>query len=197
LSRFSAFKSYFTGFLKAELSPDLHYHGFHHTLDVYAYAVEIAKAEGISRDDLTLLKVAVLLHDAGFTQTYSGHEDVSERIAKSLLPGFDFNADEIDRICSMIEATKIPQKPVSLLDKIIADADLMYLGTDRFKEIGDTLFEEMKVYSGLQTRKQWDAIQIKFLNMHHFHTDYCRSHFEHQKQKNLQQLIQETKLSLS
>ena len=79
------------------------------------------------------------MHDAGFTQTYAGHEDVSCEMAKTLLPQFDFSQEEIDRVVGMIQATKIPQKPKNLLEKILADAALLYLGTMRFKKVGDTL----------------------------------------------------------
>ncbi len=189
MTKFATFKEYLTSYLRKELAGNLFYHGFHHTMDVYSYVVEIAKAEGVNRSDLTLLKVAVLLHDAGFTQTYIGHEDVSCEMAKTLLPQFDFNSEEIAQVCGMIQATKIPQKPRNLLEKILADADLLYLGTKRFKEVGDTLFEEMKVYSGLGNSAEWNNIQKKFLEHHHYHTDYCRKTYEPMKQKNLKKII--------
>ena len=158
-------------------------------MDVYDYVMEIAKAEKVGRTDQTLLKVAVLLHDAGFTQTYAGHEDVSCEIAKTLLPQFNYTKEEIEKVVGMIQATKIPQKPKTLLEKILADADLLYLGTQRFKEVGDTLFEEMKVYAGLGSSKEWNGIQKKFLEHHHYHTDYCRKMYEPTKQKNLKKII--------
>jgi len=160
-------------------------------MDVYNYAIEIAKAEGISRNDLGLLKVAVLMHDAGFTQGYTGHEQISQQMAKTLLPQFEYLSDEIEKVCGMIEATCIPQRPHNLLEEIIADADLLYLGTDRFTDIGETLFEEMKVYTGLKSREEWNQIQIRFLKQHHYHTAYCHQHYEPAKQRNLELLIQQ------
>jgi uncharacterized protein len=158
-------------------------------MDVYKYVLEIAKAENVNRYELGLLKAAVMLHDAGFTQVYGGHEDVSCQMARTLLPQFEYTAEEIERICGMIQATKIPQQPNNLLEKIIADADLMYLGTSRFKEVGDTLFQEMKTYSGLQSEDDWNEIQRKFLIKHTYHTDYCRRVYEPAKQKNLDSII--------
>jgi len=188
LTNYSTFKNYITSYLKKELAGDLYYHGFHHTMDVYDYVVEIAKAEKINRKDLTLLKVAVLLHDAGFTQAYTGHEDVSCEMAKTLLPQFNYTQDEIDEVNGMIQATKIPQNPKSILEKILADADLLYLGTTRFKEVGDTLFREMTIYSGLKNENEWNRIQKEFLEKHHYHTDYCRKVYEPVKQKNLKKI---------
>lgn len=85
----------------------------------------------------------------------------------------------------MIRATIIPQNPTNLLECIIADADLMYLGTDRFETIGETLFKEMKAYGLLNSRNQWNEIQKQFLEKHHYHTEYCRKQYEHRKQQNL------------
>jgi HD superfamily phosphodiesterase len=189
LSKYLALKKYLSTYLQKELASDLHYHGFHHTMDVMKYVNEIAKAEKISKADHTLLKAAVLLHDAGFTKTYIGHEEYGCELAVSLLPNFEFNQEEIDKICGMIQATKIPQKPKTLLEKIIADADLLYLGTKRFKEVGDTLFEEMKIYSGLHSAEDWNKIQKKFLENHHYHTEYCHRVYEPAKQKNLKKII--------
>ncbi len=189
MANYSKLKTYLSSYLKKELAGNLFYHGFHHTMDVMKYVIEIAKAEKVKRADLTLLKVAVLFHDAGFTQKYTGHEDESCEMAKDLMPTFGFNQEEVDKVCGMILATKIPQKPTNLFEKILADADLMYLGTSRFKQVGDTLFEEMKIYSGLHSEKEWNKIQKKFLEHHHFHTDYCRNTYEPVKQKNLKKIV--------
>lgn len=189
MTNFSKLKKYLTSYLKKTLSGNLYYHGFHHTLDVYNYVVEIARAEKIQRDDLTLLKVAVLLHDAGFTKSYTGHEDLGCEMARQILPQYGYSAEQINKVCGMILATKIPQQPNTHLERIIADADLLYLGTHRFKEVGDTLFKELKIYSGLQSEKEWNGIQKKFLENHHYHTDYCRRTYEPMKQKNLKKIL--------
>jgi uncharacterized protein len=189
LANFLGIKKYMTSFLKKSLAHDLYYHGFHHTMDVYKYVVEIAKAEKVGRDDLSLLKVAVLFHDAGFVETYTGHEDLSCVMAKKILPQYGYIKSQIERICGMIQATKIPQKPTNLFEQIIADADLLYLGTSRFKEIGDTLFEEMRIYSGLYNRQEWNKIQKKFLENHQYHTNYCHNTYEPTKQKNLKKIV--------
>lgn len=157
----------------------------HHTQDVLAYAEEIAEAEGINQHDLFLLKVAVLCHDTGFADVYSGHEALGCEFAENYLPQFGINGADIDTIIGMIRATVIPQNPTNLLECIIADADLMYLGTDRFETIGETLFKEMKAYGLLNSRNQWNEIQKQFLEKHHYHNEYCRKQYEPRKQQNL------------
>lgn len=188
MTKFLAVKKHIIALLKAQLAPDLYYHGLHHTLEVYKNAVEIARAHKISRADLTLLKIAVLFHDAGFVKQYNGHEDEGCKMAKAILPKFEFSKEEIKQICGMIVATKIPQMPNTLCEKIIADADLMYLGTDDFIAIGDTLYQEREVYFGHTSPAIWNKIQIEFLTQHKFHTEYCLQNYEPKKAENLKQL---------
>lgn len=191
---FKEVEEYIGGKLKRELPNDLYYHGLHHTLDVLRSAEMIGKEEKINDEDMLLLKVAVLYHDAGFTNVYKNHEEEGCDMARADLPRFGFTGDEIEKICGMIMATKIPQNPQTQLERIIADADLEYLGTDRFDQIGQTLYNEMKVYVNLESERQWNTIQMNFLKNHHYHTEFCRKNREPKKQENLKKVLQALEL---
>lgn len=188
MTQYLSLKKHILTLLKAELSPNLHYHGLHHTLEVYKNAIEISDAKKISRIDLTLLKVAVLFHDAGFIKTYDGHEAEACEMVRSFLPEYQFGERAIEQVCGMIMATKIPQHPKCYLEKVIADADLMYLGTDNFEKIGQTLYEEREIYFGHTSIARWNQIQIDFLSKHRYHTDYCIQKYEAKKLENLEWL---------
>ncbi|HLL42238.1 MAG TPA: HD domain-containing protein, partial [Segetibacter sp.] len=115
--------------LEQGLSPALTYHNVAHTLDVLNQAVDIAKREGIEdENDLLLLKISALYHDVGFLQIYTGHEEISCEVAGKELFEFGFSTEQIEKICGMIRATKVPQQPVNVLEEVICDADLDYLG---------------------------------------------------------------------
>jgi len=45
----------------------------------------------------------------------------------------------------MIMATKIPQSPKNLLEQIICDADLDYLGRERYEENSLLLLQELRL----------------------------------------------------
>lgn len=188
MKNYKEVEKYVLGRLKRELPKELSYHGVHHTLDVLNSAKIIGKDEKISDHDMLLLKVAVLYHDLGFTRVYKNHEEVGIEIAREELPQFGFNKDEIDIIAGMITATKIPQNPKTQLERIIADADLEYLGRDDFETIGRTLFEEMKVYLDVESERQWNIIQMNFLKSHHYHTAYCKRNREARKNEYLKQI---------
>lgn len=175
--------------LKNGLSKSLHYHGFPHTIDVINNVKLIAKNENITEEDIHLLKMAALFHDLGFLEAYAGHEVVGCRMAREILPAYSISEEDIEEICGMIMATKIPQNPKTLLEKILCDADLLYLGTDNFIETGNTLFQELKENDKINTELEWNKLQISFLKTHHFHTNYCIEKLNAKKLQNMK-LIQ-------
>lgn len=169
--QFQQAKSYINARLRKELPRHLTYHSVAHVRDVYKAAERLAKAEGVKGEDLTLLLTAVLFHDAGFIFQSKDHEKIGCDIVREDLPRFEYTPEQIERICGMIMATRIPQTPHNLLEQIIADADLDYLGRNDFWTIGNTLFEELQMYGIIQTEEQWNALQVKFLEQHHYFTE--------------------------
>jgi len=169
--QFQKVKSYITARLQAELPNTLPYHSISHVLDVYESAKRIGMAEGLSGDNLKMLLTAALFHDSGFMQGGKNHELAGCLIARDCLPDFNYSAQQIDRICSMIMATSIPQMPGNLSEEILADADLDYLGRDDFWTIGNKLFEELKLSGVVTTLADWNALQIRFLEQHHYFTE--------------------------
>jgi uncharacterized protein len=153
------------------LKPIFTYHGKHHTLDVLHVTAELCTLEDINDYETKLLKTAALFHDTGFLYSPQNHEATSCEIVRETLPTYEYTGEEIERICDMIMATKIPQNPKNHLEKILADADLDYLGRDDFFNIGNSLFEELKALGVLQTMQEWNNLQVKFLESHHYHTN--------------------------
>ena len=157
--------------LEQELKPIYTYHGKHHTLDVLSVTAELCVLEDVGDYETKLLKTAALFHDTGFIYSPANHEATGCDIARDVLPSFEYSEAEIERICGMIMATKIPQTPQNHLEQILADADLDYLGREDFFSIGNTLFQELRILGILQTETEWNRLQIKFLESHRFHTD--------------------------
>jgi predicted metal-dependent HD superfamily phosphohydrolase len=157
--------------LENELAKDLTYHSVLHTIDVVTEAERIALDEGITdAEELFLLKVACLYHDSGFLFIYKEHETAGCKLAQEELPKFNLTPSQIERICGMIMATKIPQTPHNQLEEIICDADLDYLGRNDFFSIGQTLFAEWKARKIVNTSEEWNRIQVNFFKQHHYFT---------------------------
>lgn len=156
--------------LKEKLPPHLHYHCIEHTFDVVRAAERIAVMEGITDENLYLLKTAALYHDAGFVEQYDKNEHIGASMAEEILPQYGYSPEQIATIKSLIFVTEVPQKPKNHLEQIICDADLDYLGRDDFYEIADRLRVELRENGKLNSDKLWDETQIKFLTAHKYFT---------------------------
>lgn len=175
--------------LKDGLSEKLTYHCVEHTLAVLECCNLYIKRLNIGEKDARLLRTAALFHDTGFMSGYDEHEELGIVYARKILPDWGYSSEEIETIAGIIRATKIPQQPHTLLEEIIGDSDLDYLGTDKFYEIGELLYKELVAMGKIQTREQWNQLQIGFLQKHRYHTDFAQKHREPVKQKHLEELI--------
>lgn len=186
---YRAAKQYILAKLRTGLSDKLSYHGMHHTLDVLRVSKALCETEGVFGHSATLVKTAALFHDAGFVKNkHAGHEYEGCLMARAVLPGFGYAGEDMEIICGMIMATKIPQSPTNLLEEIICDADLDYLGREDFYSIAETLFQEFTAYQLINGEQAWNRLQVNFLTAHHFHTKTNKRLREPAKQQYLEEL---------
>ncbi|MFH0865664.1 MAG: HD domain-containing protein [Bacteroidota bacterium] len=185
-----AVKEYVLGKLKNELKPDLYYHCLTHTIDVYESAKKLAAMENIIGNDLILLETAALFHDTGFLTGYANHEEQSVQLARKILPGFGYSDGDIEIICRMILATRLPQQPITIPEKILCDADLDYLGRDDFFMIANKLLCEWNENGIPITLKKWYNIQVNFLESNHYFTKSAISLRKEKKKENLSQILE-------
>ena len=168
--QFEAVRKFILKKLKTELPTHLYYHSLDHINDVYSSAELLAAGEGVNGENLTLLLTAVLFHDSGFTIQQKDHEELSCKLARQYLPEYGYSGAQIDVICGMVMATKVPQKPNNHLEQIICDADLDYLGRSDFYDIGNKLYTELSLYGLLHNEIEWNKLQVRFLEGHHYFT---------------------------
>lgn len=181
-------KNIVTKKIKAEITPDLKYHGLEHVLSVYRVCNDYVKRLQIDAHSAWLLRTAALTHDIGIYSSYTDHEAAGIKYIHQLLPTLGYSKKDLTIISDMISATKIPQSPKSLLEQIICDADLDYLGTHNFYSIGHTLYEEFLSRGVIKNEKEWDLLQINFLQKHNFHTDFAKKNREPVKRQYVKEL---------
>lgn len=174
--------------LTDKLPEGLYYHGIHHTLDVTRAAEDIAREEGVDGEDLFLLKTAALFHDAGFVQEYTKNERIGVGYAREILPKYGYTEQQIDIIEGIIMATQMPQNPKTHLEMIMCDADLDYLGRDDFYEISDSLKRELIEFGKINNDKDWDLMQVPFLENHQYFTQTNKTRREPKKQQRLKEI---------
>ena len=176
------------------LDAGLTYHCYAHTMDVLKQCIRIAEAEGVKDEhEIFLLKVAALYHDTGFLHTYRNHEEASCEIFLAETNGFSFTEEDIAVVKRLIMVTQIPQQPKDILEKIICDADLDYLGREDFFSIGETLRKEFLLYKVVANDVEWENLQLKFLKNHKYHTTSSQLLREPFKQLNISKLLPEEK----
>jgi len=175
--------------LEKGLSDKLHYHSIAHTKDVVKAVERIALSEGVTDEGLFLLKSAATYHDAGFVEQYEKNEPIGARMADEILPKYGYTEQHIATIKELIFVTQIPHKPKNKLEEIICDADLDYLGRDDFHEIADRLRRELKEHGKINSDRQWDEMQVAFLNLHKYFTETSINTRQAKKLKNLEEVM--------
>lgn len=189
LSRFEDFKDRMFSMYEQKLPKKYYYHNLNHMKDVVEQVENIGRAEGINDEDMHILKTAALLHDAGFMQTYKDHEHAGMELARQMLPNEGYSQEQIDRICRLIECTILTEEPQNLLERIIRDADLDYLGRDDYFPISQELYKELLEMNLIKENDfEWCHGQITFLQEHTYYTDYSRKVRNPVKVKHIQWL---------
>ena len=174
--------------LERELPDYLFYHNVKHTVDVVTEVELIGWGEGCTDEEILLLKTAGLFHDTGHTVAYDNHEFYSTELAREMLPEYNYTPQQIDQICTIIAATKMPPKPASLLENIICDSDLDYLGRSDFIPVSNTLYEELNAQNKMSSLNEWNKIQIKFISGHQYFTKTALNLREVNKQLQIERL---------
>ena len=171
--------------LENELPDYLYYHNVKHTVDVVTEVELIGWAEGLDDEAILLLKTAALFHDAGHTINYDDHEYQGTLLVKDFLPKYGYSEEQIEIICQIIMATKLPPEPADIYQKIICDADLDYLGRSDMIPVSNTLYKELKEQNKIGTLNDWNKLQIKFISGHSYFTKTAQSLREVNKQKQI------------
>jgi predicted metal-dependent HD superfamily phosphohydrolase len=174
--------------MENELPKNLYYHNLKHTIDVITEVEIIGRKEGITEAEMLIIKTAALFHDTGFILSYTDHEEFSVKLARHILPQYKYSEDQIDQVANLIMQTKHPSQPENLLEMIICDADLDYLGRTDFIPVSGNLYRELKEYGKIKSIDEWNRLQIKFIENHQYFTKTARSMRNVNKNKQLEKL---------
>jgi|LGVD01.1.fsa_nt_gb predicted metal-dependent HD superfamily phosphohydrolase len=158
-----------------------YYHGVDHSLEVEEACVAISeKEDGISDYETELLRIAALSHDIGHSEKRNGHEILGCNFIMRFLPGFGYSPEEISLVKGLILATKFPHNPKTLLENIICDADLAYIGLGVYDEQADKLRKELVDVFGYKFDDEeiWINYQIEFLEQHNYFTKYAQDRYD-------------------
>ncbi len=149
-----------------ELPETLQFHTVSHARKVYNQSYLLCRAEETEQEDRLMVRTAALLLFTGLTQTFSNFENRSAVIARDILPGFKYSDAQIDQICNLILATKVPFQPNNRLEMILIDAKMDYIGRSDYLDQIKLLYQEIKAnglkINGQQFKKQQLEILYDF-----------------------------------
>lgn len=182
-------EEYVSGLLALDLNKANVYHNYEHAKEIASLAKMIGENENLKKTELEIVELAGLFHDTGYTVCVKGHEEKSVEIARKFLEENSYESDKIEMIAGCIMATKVPQQPISLIEKVVADADLVHLGKNDFNEKSNLLrFEIEQRDNKLLSDTEWLQNGIAFLSSHEYHTDYVKENYKKKKNENLVEL---------
>ncbi len=173
---------------------DLFYHNLEHTENVVKRTLEISVNYSFSDDELFIISAAAWFHDTGqLTGGQALHEDRSVLIMQNFLKLLEIEKETIEKIKDCICATKLSQKPKTLFEEILCDADTYSLGTQDFIKNDELLKKEF----GLRNIpiNNWNQKTLELLQSHQYFTSYCRALLNKGKEKNIALIQQRIKMS--
>lgn len=167
------------------------FHDFEHTVQTVAAARNIAEGFELPDNEIILLQIATWFHDTGYSEGSQDHEERScanaEAFLKDKLP-----APDLATLLACIRATKVPQRPVTVLEQILCDADLSHLGMKSYWDRNGKLRQEFVLTRDqIMSEQEWTEFELNFMLGHEYHTAVAREMFNKRKAKHIQQLLKQ------
>jgi predicted metal-dependent HD superfamily phosphohydrolase len=182
-------RAYVKKLLSSKLEEWVAYHDYRHTAETFRACREIGSASGLGKTDLEIALLAALFHDAGYTETVKGHEERSAAIAARFLRARGYPAKSIRAVRGCIIATTMPQRPRNLVESVVCDADMIFVGTMEFFRKNDLLRKEIEGREEIVVEpKSWLRHSLEFLQGQSYHTNYCRTRLSAGLKKNIRTL---------
>jgi predicted metal-dependent HD superfamily phosphohydrolase len=188
----TAAERFVTAFLPMRVSEKYAYHDLNHTRNVVRIAVQIAQTLQLSDHQIDLLSVAAWFHDTGYDNGPENHEERGCVHATAFLREQGCSKADIELVCNCIRATKMPQRPNDLLEKIMCDADLSHLGEKTYWKRCAALREELRLAQNrYMPEDEWLDFELNFILNHNYHTALARELFDERKMKHINQLYKQ------
>lgn len=170
----------------------LFYHNYDHTIRVVKLAGMLSDQMNLDEKDKLVLKIAGLFHDTGYIISPQDHEKKSAEICAEFLEGFEVHNDFIEKTEAVILASRIGEKPKTLLDKIMKDADCGHLIHKDFLSYSDLLRREQEIEKQISIDNgSWVDDTLDFFSKHRFYTEYAKDNWQELKEKTIFKLLKE------
>jgi class 3 adenylate cyclase len=123
---------------------NLHFHKKEFFTRVHNQTEILGRSENLSDDEMLLARAAAILLFSGLSETYENFEIRSAEIARSMLPEIGFDERQTERVFNLILATKEPFRPQNIIEAVLIDARMEFIGRVDYLTQVQLLFLEMK-----------------------------------------------------
>ena len=179
-------KAYVLALLEEKLPAKLVYHSPKHTSRVVKEAKALGEAADLAAPDLEALLLAAWFHDAGYIDTYDGHEFRSAELAGEWLDAQHYPPERAALVQTLIKATHREAERRTPLEKLLVDADMSGMGREDFFANGELLRAEWEAALGqTYTNTEWAESQLDFLTSAKFYTPAAKDRYKTQFKDNI------------
>lgn len=180
--------NYVFALFQERLSKKLVYHTYKHSFEIAKEAQELGQAYNLDPADMEALLLAAWFHDTGYVDTYVGHEEKSIEMATAFLEAEGYPEARIQVVADCIQATHRDHTAATLLQEILADADISNIGKDTFFANAELLRVEWEIFlNRFFSDAEWAQYQLDFLLSQRFKTEEAQSRFGEQLTANIQE----------
>ena len=165
------------------------YHNVTHTREVVKAVQTLSEQSNLPQEDANMVLIAAWFHDIGYVNSYNDHEEESKKMADEFLQSKAVNKEIIQIITNCIDATKVPQKPKTLLEEILCDADMFHLSQPEFYDKTELLRLEQNMFRKKSGKKKFLNTSKKFLTLPYF-TVFAQKNWTAGKEKNMKKITE-------
>jgi HD superfamily phosphodiesterase len=176
-------ENYISALLAEKLPESITFHDFNHALLVKKYAETIGEQTGLTADEMNILRICALFHDAGYVNSYEKYNEESIVIASAFLAEHEVDQQTIDHIAEIIRSTKLPQDPKDKIAEALCDADMMYIASENGLEQFDLLYDETAILKPKSNKRM--AFVKRYIDVfasHTYFTEYGKTVLQSKKE---------------
>jgi HD superfamily phosphodiesterase len=176
-------ENYISALLSEKLPENIIFHNYDHVLLVKKYAEIIGEDAGLKAEELNILRVCALFHDAGYINSFEKYNEESIVIATAFLAEHEVDQQTTGHIAEIIRATKLPQNPKDKIAEVLCDADMMYIASENAIEQFDLQYDETALQkTNFEKRPVYEKRTIEFLATHTYFTEYGKTILQPKKE---------------
>jgi class 3 adenylate cyclase len=176
-----------------KLPANMYFHNQKNLIDIYNVVELLGRAENLNDEEMLLLKTAALLQDTGYIWSYDEHENYSISYTKEILSEYKYSGEQVEKICKLIDVTRNNRKPINLVEEVMLDAVMHYLGRADYLTLSENLYRELDERGKIHSTEEWIKMQTELLNSYHYYTKTAKILCDVNSDQQIQNILENAK----